>query len=62
MKLDAGGHESRLNFIVNNLTNRDPVLIGNGPDGNNVPAYAQTARSIYDVIGRTFRVAFTIKL
>ncbi len=62
VKLDAGGHESRLNFIVNNLTNRDPVLIGNGPDGNNVPAYAQTARSIYDVIGRTFRVAFTIKL
>ena len=54
-------HQVSLNFIVNNLTNRDPVLVGNGPDGNNVPAYAQTARSMYDVIGRTFRVAFSSK-
>jgi len=61
VKLNAAGHQGSLNFIVNNLTNRDPVLVGNGPDGNNVPAYAQTARSMYDVIGRTFRVAFTIK-
>ncbi len=61
VKLNPGGHQVSLNFIVNNLTNRDPVLVGNGPDGNNVPAYAQTARSMYDVIGRTFRVAFSSK-
>ncbi|WP_343528013.1 TonB-dependent receptor [Sphingomonas sp.] len=61
VKLRSGGHEGSLNFIVNNLLNKDPVIVGNGPDGNNVPAYAQTARSMYDVIGRTFRVAFTMK-
>ncbi|RVU06317.1 TonB-dependent receptor [Novosphingobium umbonatum] len=46
-----------LTFVVNNLMNKDPVLIGNGPTGNNVPAYAQTNRSIYDTIGRTFRIS-----
>lgn len=61
VKLRSDGHEGSLNFIVSNLLNRDPVPVGNGPDGNNVPAYAQTARSMYDVLGRTFRVAFTAK-
>jgi iron complex outermembrane receptor protein len=46
-----------LTFVVNNLLNKDPVLIANGPTGNNVPAYAQTNRSIYDVVGRTFRMS-----
>jgi iron complex outermembrane receptor protein len=44
-------------FVVNNLLNTAPVLVGNGPDGNNTPAYPQTNRSIYDVIGRSFRVS-----
>lgn len=55
---DGIGH---LTFIVNNLLNKDPVLVGNGPDGNNVPAYAQTNRGRYDVIGRTFRVSAKIE-
>lgn len=55
---DGVGH---LTFIVNNLLDNDPVLVGNGPDGNNVPAYAQTNRGRYDVIGRTFRVAAKIE-
>lgn len=55
---DGVGH---LTFIVNNLLNKDPVLVGNGPDGNNVPAYAQTNRGRYDVIGRTFRVAAKVE-
>jgi iron complex outermembrane receptor protein len=46
-----------LTFVVNNLLNKDPVLVGNGPTGNNVPAYSQTNRSIYDVMGRTFRMS-----
>lgn len=50
-----------LTFIVNNVLNKDPVLVGNGPDGNNVPAYAQTNRSRYDVIGRTFRVSARVE-
>ncbi|MBJ7437748.1 MAG: TonB-dependent receptor [Sphingopyxis sp.] len=50
-----------LTFIVNNLLNKDPVLVGNGPDGNNVPAFAQTNRSRFDVVGRSFRVAAKIQ-
>ena len=49
--------EASLTFVVNNLFDKDPVLVGNGPDGNNTPAYAQTNRSQYDVIGRTIRVS-----
>jgi len=56
-KLKAFGGDATLTFVVNNLLDRKPELIGNGPDGNNVPAYAQTARSIYDVIGRQFRIS-----
>lgn len=46
-----------MTLVVNNLANTAPVLVGNGPSGNNVPAYAQTNRSLYDVNGRTFRLA-----
>ncbi|GLK46129.1 TonB-dependent receptor plug domain-containing protein [Novosphingobium resinovorum] len=56
-----GGGMGHLTFVVNNLLNKDPVLVGNGPDGNNVPAYAQTNRSRYDVIGRTFRVSAKVE-
>lgn len=52
--------DASLTFVVSNLFDKDPVLIGNGPSGNNVPAYAQTNRSIYDVMGRTFRVSAKI--
>ena len=56
-----GNGKGSLTFIVNNMFNKDPVLIGNGPDGNNVPAYAQTNRSRYDVVGRTFRVSAKVQ-
>ncbi len=59
VKLRAGGREGSLTFIVTNLLDKDPLLVGNGPDGNNTPAYPQTSRSLYDVLGRSFRVAFT---
>lgn len=52
-----GDGKGSLTFIVNNMFNKDPVLVGNGPDGNNVPAYAQTNRSRYDVVGRVFRIS-----
>ncbi|TCU58145.1 TonB-dependent receptor-like protein [Novosphingobium sp. PhB57] len=60
-KFPAMGGVGHLTFIVNNLLNKDPVLVGNGPDGNNVPAYAQTNRSRYDVIGRTFRMSAKVE-
>ncbi|WP_286773622.1 MULTISPECIES: TonB-dependent receptor [unclassified Sphingomonas] len=60
-KFSAGSHDGSLTFVVNNMFNKDPVLVGNGPDGNNVPAYAQTSRQLYDVVGRVFRVSAGVK-
>lgn len=45
---------------IRNLANSDPVLVGNGPTGNNTPAYPQTNRALYDVLGRVFRLGFRI--
>ncbi|GBR54266.1 TonB-dependent receptor-like protein [Neokomagataea thailandica NBRC 106555] len=56
-RLNAYGHPTRITFVMNNMLNTNPVLIGSGPDGNNVPAYAQTNTSLYDSLGRVFRVA-----
>lgn len=61
-KVPFRARDAHLTLIVNNLLNRDPTLVGNGPDGNNVPAYAQTNRSRYDVVGRTFRLSFKAEL
>lgn len=41
---------------IRNLFDVDPVLVGNGPTGNNTPAYPQTNRNLYDVLGRVYRV------
>lgn len=41
---------------IRNLFDVDPVLVGNGPTGNNIPAYPQTNRNLYDVLGRVYRV------
>ncbi|EIZ77404.1 TonB-dependent receptor-like protein [Novosphingobium sp. Rr 2-17] len=61
-KFPVMAREGSLTFVVNNILNKDPVLVGNGPDGNNVPAYAQTNRSRYDVVGRTFRLSMKVEL
>jgi outer membrane receptor protein involved in Fe transport len=59
----AAGNRSRgqLLLAVNNALNRAPSPVGNGPDGNNWPAYAETNRYLYDVLGRTFRVAVKLQ-
>jgi len=57
VKIKPAGHDGTVTLVVNNLAGTDPVLVGNGPSGNNVPAYSQTNRSLYDVMGRTFRIA-----
>lgn len=41
---------------IRNVFDTDPVLVGNGPTGNNTPAYPQTNRALYDVLGRVFRL------
>ncbi|MFB0613082.1 TonB-dependent receptor domain-containing protein [Aurantiacibacter poecillastricola] len=58
---DVGGLEAQALFAVKNVFDRDPVLVGNGPSGNNTPAYPQTARSLYDTLGRVFRLGLTVK-
>ena len=45
---------------IRNLFDTDPVLVGNGPTGNNTPAYPQTNRNLYDVLGRVFRVGIRV--
>lgn len=52
----VGPAQAEAFFAVKNLANRDPVLVGNGPGGNNTDAYPQTNRSLYDTFGRTFRL------
>lgn len=47
---------------IKNILNTDPVLVGNGPTGNNTPAYPQTNRALYDVLGRVFRVGVRISV
>lgn len=49
-------------LVIRNLTDRDPVLVGNGPTGNNTPAYPQTNRALYDVLGRVFRMGFRLAI
>ncbi|MDX3910490.1 MAG: TonB-dependent receptor [Sphingobium sp.] len=49
-------------LAIKNVMNTDPVLIGNGPTGNNTPAYPQTNRSLYDVLGRVFRMGVRFAL
>ncbi|MEI6485691.1 MAG: TonB-dependent receptor [Sphingomonadales bacterium] len=55
-KIKVGGSRAELFLYVRNLLNSDPVLVGNGPTGNNTPAYPQTNRSLYDVLGRVYRM------
>jgi outer membrane receptor protein involved in Fe transport len=61
VKIKAAGHVGDLSLVVSNLFNKDPVPVGNGPDGNNTAAYAQTNRTLYDVVGRVFRVSASFK-
>lgn len=61
VKFKAGGHAGDLTFVVQNMFNKQPASVGNGPDGNNTPAYPQTNRQLYDLIGRIFRVSARVK-
>ncbi|MDY6983416.1 MAG: TonB-dependent receptor, partial [Pseudomonadota bacterium] len=54
LPVSSGEAEAFLYF--NNLLNTDPVPYGNGPTGNNTPAYPQTSRTQFDTFGRVMRV------
>ena len=42
--------------MVREVLDTDPVLVGNEPIGNNLSACPQTNRSLYDTLGRVFRI------
>jgi outer membrane receptor protein involved in Fe transport len=59
---DAFGADSQMFLSVKNLFNSDPALVASGPDGNNVPAYPNANRNLYDYLGRVYRIGFRLKL
>ncbi len=54
-EVEMGGRTMQLFLSVNNLLNKDPALVAPGPAGS---AYATPAtnQSLYDLLGRTYRV------
>jgi outer membrane receptor protein involved in Fe transport len=58
---EVSGLRTQALFAVKNVFDRDPVLVGNGPDANNTPAYPQTNRSLYDTFGRVFRLGLRVR-
>jgi outer membrane receptor protein involved in Fe transport len=61
-RFDIADSKAEVFLYVRNILNSDPVLVGNGPTGNNTPAYPQTNRNLYDVLGRVFRVGLRFEL
>ncbi|BAK66097.1 TonB-dependent receptor-like protein [Sphingobium sp. SYK-6] len=57
------GEESQLFFNVRNLFNKDPAIVAGGGQGAAGSAYAtpSTNQSLYDLLGRTFRVGLRFK-
>ena len=56
----AGPTKAQVFLSIRNILDRDPVLVGNGPTGNNTPAYPQTNRNLYDYLGRVFRMGLRV--
>lgn len=61
-RFELSNAKAEVFLAIRNLTDRDPVLVGNGPTGNNTPAYPQTNRALYDVLGRVFRMGFRLAI
>lgn len=61
-RFEVSNAKAEVFLAIRNITDRDPVLVGNGPTGNNIPAYPQTNRALYDVLGRVFRMGFRLAI
>lgn len=57
----VAGEESEAFLSINNLFNKDPAVVASGPAGS---AYATPAtnQSLYDLLGRTFRIGIRFKI
>lgn len=60
-KFGVAGGDSQIYFNISNLFNKDPALVAFGPAGS---AYAtpSTNQSLYDLLGRTFRLGIRFKI
>lgn len=61
LDLDSGQGQRELFLAVNNLLDKDPPVVANGPAGS---AYAMPAtnQSLYDLLGRTYRVGIRFRM
>ncbi|MDE8651209.1 TonB-dependent receptor domain-containing protein [Novosphingobium album (ex Liu et al. 2023)] len=60
-KFGLGGVNGDLYLQINNLFNKDPALVGAGPSDTSSPDPG-TNRSLYDYLGRTFRIGLRFDL
>lgn len=60
-RVKIGAADTDFFLQVGNLFNRDPALVGNGPSDTSSPDPG-TNRSLYDFLGRTFRVGLRFDL
>lgn len=60
VKMRSFGGETELSFVVHNVFNKNPALVGIDPYSSGVPN-PQTVSPLYDPLGRVFRVAITSK-
>jgi len=61
-KFDLMTTKAEAFFAIRNLFNEAPVLVANGPNGDNTGANPQTNRNLYDTLGRVFRFGVRVAL
>lgn len=59
-KFEIAHTKADIFFSVKDVFNKDPVLVANGPTGDNTEAYPQTNRALYDILGRVFRMGIRV--
>jgi outer membrane receptor protein involved in Fe transport len=59
---ESFGADSQVFLSVKNLFNTDPALVASGPDGNNIPAYPNTNRNLFDYLGRVYRIGLRLRM
>lgn len=55
------GEESQAFLNIGNIFNKDPAVVASGPDGS-APSIPATNQSLYDLLGRTFRIGIRFKI
>lgn len=56
-----GGAQMQMFFNITNLLDKDPPVVASGPAGS-AYAYPATNQSLYDLLGRTYRVGVRFKI